>query len=194
MRVGLALTRTHDPCPPQVWLPFASGCTDFIATQFPNLVAFGRRCAASAPVGPLLQLLDLGSGAAAFCSPAPLCPQFAAEDAASPGALVLSGCLSELLLRSLQRSIMLDELLVLVLDLAGLSSKSLLETEDVLFALIEFSNHSNNLSSGLAHIKTLDIGDAIVLHNSTGTLPRCIAHRWRWPSGTACRWQSRHQS
>eukprot|EP01043_Picozoa_sp_COSAG02_P002436 COSAG02_NODE_56_length_43700_cov_33.650765_7_plen_1205_part_00 len=41
-----------------------------------------------------LQLVELGSGAAAFCSPAPLCPQFVAEEVASAGVVVLSGCLS----------------------------------------------------------------------------------------------------
>eukprot|EP01046_Picozoa_sp_COSAG06_P006501 COSAG06_NODE_306_length_17801_cov_6.989210_12_plen_1895_part_00 len=41
------------------------------------------------------QLVELGGGAAAFCSRAPQCPQFSAEDAASAGALVLSGCLSD---------------------------------------------------------------------------------------------------
>jgi hypothetical protein len=48
---------------------------------------------ASPPPTPA-ELVDLGGGAAAFCSPAPVCPQFSAEDAASTGALVLSGCLS----------------------------------------------------------------------------------------------------
>ncbi len=30
-----------------MWLPFATPCADFVANQFPNLVAFGTRCAAA---------------------------------------------------------------------------------------------------------------------------------------------------
>ena len=35
----------------QVWLPFAAPCDSFVATNFPNLVAFGRRCTSAAPAG-----------------------------------------------------------------------------------------------------------------------------------------------
>jgi len=40
---------------PQVWLPFYTPCADFVATQFPNLVAFSTRCTrsgGSTPVPP----------------------------------------------------------------------------------------------------------------------------------------------
>eukprot|EP01045_Picozoa_sp_COSAG04_P006859 COSAG04_NODE_345_length_16159_cov_5.383126_14_plen_1155_part_01 len=41
------------------------------------------------------ELVDLGDGAAAFCTPAPTCAEYAPDQLASPGALVLSGCHSE---------------------------------------------------------------------------------------------------
>ena len=47
--------RSCDAACAAIWLPFAAPCGNFVATQFPNLVAFGNRCTtagAGQPVGP----------------------------------------------------------------------------------------------------------------------------------------------
>ena len=45
--------------------------------------------------GSAAELVDLGGGAVALCTPAPTCAEFAPDHAASPGAVVASGCHSE---------------------------------------------------------------------------------------------------
>ena len=39
--------------PAQIWLPFYTPCTEFVAAQFPNLVSFSHRCQASGGSSPI---------------------------------------------------------------------------------------------------------------------------------------------